>query len=324
MAAAVSLARYLMDEASSGTTPTTLVDDTGNSNDLAITYASSMAWDSIAAGNGLTYTGNSGICVLNDCVTNGNVGSTLNGATEACLLSLSDGNGVFSSGGRTISVSDGNLTQQLSIDVTNTGGVTVYFDGNNFIFPAISGLTVVHACFDSTQSTNATRVKVYFDGVQQTLVAGTMLINSTLDITTAHDMLVGNRGTGFRSLSGSVYYAEIFSGLLTQEEITSQVTNLLANNDADASSGGAPGGGTGNTYIERLTSLGFTGTPGMALVAYLADAGFTGDFNQAMYQHLEGLGYTSEGMMNRLKQKQDAEGFVTLGEMMTKVGILPL
>lgn len=322
MAAAVSLARYLMDEASSGTGPTTLVDDTGNSNDLGIVYGSSMAWDSIAAGNGLTYTGNAGVCNLADIITNGTVGSTLNGATEASAVTVSDGNGVFTSGGHLITLAEGNFAPQFNIQVNNTGVVQVYCMGTIWSFPAISGLTVIHAVIDTTEGTTNDRVSCFFDGVEQ-VGTGTVIINSTFALTTAHNITVGNRSTGFRSLSGSLYYAELFSGILTQEEIDDQVTNLLANNDADASSGGG-GGGEGDTYLSKLQSLGFSGTPGVMQVAYLADQGFTGDYNQALYQHLAALGYTDEGVMNRLKQKQDAEGYASLGEMMTKTGILPL
>lgn len=78
------------------------------------------------------------------------------------------------------------------------------------------------------------------------------------------------------------------------------------------------------TYYDKLIGLGFSGTLGMMQVAYLAGQGFTGDHNQALYQFLGSLGYTREGVMNRLKQKQNAEGFVTIGEMMTKTGIIPV
>ena len=60
MAAASSIARWLLDEASSGTTPTECADDQ-SSNTLTIDYSSGDAnWTSVAAGNGLDFTASAG------------------------------------------------------------------------------------------------------------------------------------------------------------------------------------------------------------------------------------------------------------------------
>ena len=85
---ATSVGRWLLDEASSGTTPTTAADDTGNSNTLTVDYSSGDAeWTSIASGNGVDFTAtvataNTAILTLSDIANNGNIGSSFGSGTQ--------------------------------------------------------------------------------------------------------------------------------------------------------------------------------------------------------------------------------------------------
>lgn len=246
MAAAVSIARWLLSEASSGQTPTTCADDTGNSNTLTIDYATADAnWTSIAAGNGLDFVAASGTganakAALANISANGNIGSSLASATEASLIIRGDFTG-YSGGARAffIGTTSGNGDFAITIDTAN---LMIRWDREVsstdafVIYPLTSGLTTVGVSVDTTEATGADRCKVYYDGVLQTASSGAVL-GSSKALTgindTANSCVIGNRNNGDRGMQGPVYYCELFTGVLTATQHSDAHTALASNNDVN-------------------------------------------------------------------------------------------
>lgn len=247
MASAVSIARYLLDEASSGTAPSTCADDEGG-HDLTIDYGTSHAnWSSNADGNGLDFLSTSGAAVaeIADMSAAGSIGGQLDGLKEASLIfvaRIDNGHAnsnrvVFlgsSSGNGELAITAGTADLELRFGEENSGGDTkfnVTHDGSEHIY---------HCVWDSALAGAATtRAKLWIDGVEQTAAVGTIPQNHTL-ITQAAGIsfCLGNRPSANRQIDAALWYCELFTGKLSASEISDSYDALLL--DHDSNWAGAP------------------------------------------------------------------------------------
>jgi hypothetical protein len=251
MAAYSCIARWLLDEASSGTTPTTIADDE-STNDLTISYdGSNSNWTSVAAGNGweVTSTTAAAIAELSDIATNGNIGSSLASVTEASVIMAVRIDGGTTNWPRMFAIQTDSGDGDLSIvhdNLDDSESFKVRWNDDNAsgglaTFPSIQGsggakgFVVVVVVVDTTQATAADRVKVWYDGVSQTQGTITISQNSNLQSvnSTNRNMSLMNRGSLTRSTDGVMYYAEIGNGQLTTGQISTIQTALESDNDAN-------------------------------------------------------------------------------------------
>jgi hypothetical protein len=243
--AAVSIARWLFSEASSGQVPATVADDTSNGSDLTIDYNVADAnWTSNVAGNGVDFVAApsysaTAVVVLSDTVTNGNISASLGGVTSASMLlhvgslvgNLEAGRiavwGTYSGNG-----DFGVLLKPTRLRVR--WGDDVYTTQQEFPFP--TGVATIGVVVDTAQAVGADRCKVYYDGVLQVTSTATPFVqNTALPIGGETKYIsIGNRPSKERNIGGQVYYAELFSGALTETQVADAHTALLANNDVAA------------------------------------------------------------------------------------------
>lgn len=241
----VSVARWLLDEASSGTGPATVGDDQG-SNDLTIDYSSGdAAWTSIGAGNGLDFTAapgtaNTAIAELDDIAGNGNIGSSLDGATTVSLLLVVDIDAGDSTGSRLFAIGTDTGNGDFAVTISDTQ-MGIRWDvesggaGSTVFYNIPSGVTVIAVIVDTTEAVNTDRVKVYFDNSLETKISGDISLNVAIDAVndSTRSASIGNRPSLNRNVDGKVYYAELFTGALTPTEISDSSTALAAGNDAN-------------------------------------------------------------------------------------------
>ncbi|MBL4940926.1 MAG: hypothetical protein JKY81_04610 [Colwellia sp.] len=266
---ATSIARYLLDEASSGTSPTECADDQG-SNTLTIDYSSGDAnWVNITPGNGLDFTAasttaNSAIAELADISTNGDIGSSLDGVSGASCLFVIDLDNGNNNGARAFHIGTNTGNGDFGVTFDGTERLFVRWDyedtSNNFhVYPApsLTGAVVIAIVVDTTQAAEADRTKVYYDNVLKTRATGdTIAQNSTLDNvnSTNRSMCLGNRPSQNRNVDGALYYFELFTGQLTATEVEDAYDALILDNDADWAAGGA------STLTADSGSYVYTGT----------------------------------------------------------------
>ena len=79
----------------------------------------------------------------------------------------------------------------------------------------------------------------------------------------------------------------------------------------------------GETYYDRLISLGYIGTISDMQKAYLRDLGFVGDAASAGNAHLIVLGYDNGSFTLNCLEKAKTEGFNSLGHMWNVTGLIP-
>lgn len=237
---ATTIARYLFNEASTGTTPTTVADSSGNGNNLTITYNSNANWTSVGAGNGLDFTAapittNSAKAEISDISANGTIGSSLDGVTQCSFIAVIDVDAGSASGARIFQLGTDTGNGELAL-VEGEFDLFVRIDGNTAAtFPQLSGLglQVVACVIDTTEAVQADRVKVWYDNVQQTAIVTDTALNATIDANnSSFDFVLGNRPSANRNFDGKMYYFELFSDKLTAQEISDSATALAADNDS--------------------------------------------------------------------------------------------
>jgi hypothetical protein len=242
---ATSIARYKLDEASSGQVPTTCTDDTGNSNTLTIDYdTDQLFWNSIAAGNGLDFAANDHTATvkLDDISTNGNIGSELDSVTEASLvLRLNMLSGDVSANrafyiGLTAGNSDFSFNLRPDIIEVRWNEEIETDSRCQYTLTMPTGVKTIGITVDTTESTQGDRVKLYLDGVLQTTkVLDNIVLDSALTgvNSTLRGICLGNRNNGARGGDADIYYAELFTGKLTAAQHSTAHTNLTKTNESD-------------------------------------------------------------------------------------------
>lgn len=244
-----AIARYLFDEAASGTTPTTVADSSGNGNNLAITYDTDLAWGTIAGGNALIFGGTADTDANDEKVqlTLGGsaLGTALSGATTFGLIFHGEISGGFSGYGGTkaLTITDTTTTGRagfFSLVPVAGSGLRIYFNevitgGAYMTFPdpTALGVNLIVVNVDTTQATAADRIKVYYDGALQA-GSGSIPQNYALPtFTTDHALVIGNDHYGDRNMSGSVAYVEFSDAPYIADDIATIQTALTADNDSN-------------------------------------------------------------------------------------------
>lgn len=264
---ATSVGQWLLDEAGSGTTPTEAADNTGNGNNLDVDYSSGDAvWTNIASGNGVDFTAtvataNTAILTLSDIANNGNIGSSFgSGTQQLSFIMVFDIDAGDASGPRLVQIGTDSGDGDFAIGTRGSDWLFRWSKesgGSDVTYPVPgggygTGLMVMAVVIDSTETTAADRIKVYYNNVLQTANSGTITLNESVDLdNSAYNFSLGNRESLNRNVDGKIYYAELFTGTLTTQEVSDAHTALISDNDSDWQ---------GNTLVAESGSYVYTGT----------------------------------------------------------------
>ena len=239
-AAATLLGRYWLNEAPSGQVPTTVLDDQASPLNLSVTYDANLAWTLDNGHRGL------GSSVVHAGIASANAAATkyttnLDGATQATFVTVmewgagnadrmagfqeSDGNRVFQL--MTKSGGDIELRYRAQVEYTRMYWPGTWDDGVRRVF---------HVVYDSDDPTLNDRVRLYVDGVDQgtpTLTSGNMPPPSDgLDFSAATvELAVTNESDLSNGLPGTVFYYAVYTGGMTDGEISTDAAALLADDD---------------------------------------------------------------------------------------------
>jgi hypothetical protein len=225
------IAQFKFNEASSGTTPTTVADSVGT-NSLALTYGTGGTWTTITAGKAFQ-PGTGG--VAKDTTPDSAFSTVFSGGKKATFEAQLDlgssqagwnngGCGTFNTGG-----SDGILLQfapdTTAYWIVNTSAGEVFGSlGVN------TGAHVVHVAIDTTLASG--RIKVYLDG---TIIATDDSLAQNVTLAAINSIFAGGLPGfegGFNVAGVKFGWMAFFDVQLGATEIASRATALSANNDA--------------------------------------------------------------------------------------------
>ncbi len=235
------VARYYLDEAAEGQSPTEALDAAPDPLPLAITYVN------LGVEEFMTYLededGNRGLAFAaighddraSVAIDGTKISASLHGGKTVTYEVVADIQGVSLSTsrlshigldtGHTLSFETSSLTRlRFALNEHGTGAVPVNL-------PSL-GRAVFHAVLDTAQTEPADRVRTYVNGGKQPIVTGTPpTLDEIIDLGIGRHYVIGNREIGERTIKGAIYYSAIYSIPLTDEQILQNVALLLVDDD---------------------------------------------------------------------------------------------
>jgi hypothetical protein len=239
------LGRYWFNEAGSGQGPTLVLDDQANPIDLTITYSLDLNWATVGGHIGLQSTGTNHAGIAYAAVIGSKYDTGLTGSTEGTFVVVAEWTAAPHvapiAGFQTIS--DNRKAAVLASDVAGRPQAMFTTDMQTSIqvvWPVALGdatRRVLHLIYDSNQAVAADRIRLYVDGVDQgaaAILIGTLpALGETLKLSdTGMELHVANRNKKqYRPMLGTVFYYAAYNAALTDAEITTNATDLLADDD---------------------------------------------------------------------------------------------
>jgi hypothetical protein len=264
--------RYYIDEAASGTTPTTVVDASSNSYDLTtVNYGSgNMAYTEVSGNRGLEATATTGTQRASRAIDNTSdaLRDALAGAQQITLEIVFTPDAVAAGGGRVFGINgrageNGEL--MLKAGALTDGNILLSFNDVNYPLNGLAltagARVVLHVVIDSTQATAADRLEWSVNGSALADSGTSIPLNETLALGSDQDIIAFNRentGSFDRSMDGVVSYAAVYAYGFTNTDVTTNYDILTLDDDTPA--GGSPA---------TLSSATPSGTLGTATTATL-------------------------------------------------------
>ena len=244
---AVLLGRYWFNEAPSGQAVATVLDDQASPVNLTVT-SDTLEWrlDAGHRGLGVPVAGRTNNLqhagIASAAVEGTKYKTTLNGATAATFVVVAEWEGGWSDrmagfqrpgGGRVLLVltdAGGGLEFRTDSDLSNPRMLWPsqgWDDGVRRVF---------HFVYDTDHPTDSLRMRLYVDGVDQgippSILGGIPPIGDGLNWGfTDIELIALNEPDFTNGFPGSVFYIAVHDGVMTDSEITSDVTALLADDD---------------------------------------------------------------------------------------------
>jgi hypothetical protein len=240
---ATLLGRYWFNEAPEGQTPATVADDQANPLNLTMTYDAAVEWtvDSIHRALGASTDVHTGVASASAVGTK--YTDSLESSTRATFVTVASfgptGNtqriGGFQTSGGTrvvtmLVLGDGRFTLRLA---TKTQSF-VQIDWPNTWADSVR--RTFHFVYDADNPADSLRLRLYVNGVDQgpgTLSNGTWpAAGEGLDFSNGTlTLALMNRATQDAGFGGNLHYYAVYSGQMTDAEITANSSALLADDD---------------------------------------------------------------------------------------------
>lgn len=272
---AILIARYLMNDATSGTGVTTLTDSSGNGHNAAITFASGMSWTTGATGTGIEYAGSGGGVIA----PAGSLGTALASLTQLSVVMVATGGTTESTpGGGMFLYGDNEWFHNYAIGSWRSGenqmssgwasnwtGANQKRDFNNLggQIPLLYSVYVwqVNATAGVTGDARheAWQNNVVMDPSLTDADTGTIPMGSSFGSTLR---IFGNEGGVWPN--SELWYFEMWDGLLTAQERTDAYNHLVTDSDSGWDAAGP--GPLAFTSQPSATSITETSVTGQAIV----------------------------------------------------------
>ncbi len=231
------IARYYIDEATMGQTPTELVDAAADPLNLPITYVPELNFEEKAPGQtGLTWD-DSGIDGVPYAPLNGTkfIGA-LQTSTTATIEMVVEVLSTTSSNSRLLFIGQASNSGRLTFSSRQPTLVEVYSNEERqaagFVDFLALGRVVLHAVYDSSQVVPEDRVRMYLNGGRlPSFDTSPVPQDEVIDLMADRDLAIGNRANGDRSIAGTIYYAAIYSTALSDAQVVQNALWLAERDD---------------------------------------------------------------------------------------------
>ena len=241
------LVRYYFDEDASGTGPTSVTDASGNAYHLnEIDYGGgNLAWTEISGNRGLESTATTGVQRARHVIdgTSDYFRDNAPGGTGYTIELVVRTDAMSVSGGRIFGVNDksGSNGTLLFKGISLTEYFVSWNDVNGGSLDLdLTSRAVIHIVIDSTDTTQADRIKHSVNGATLSTSGNAIPLNDTLTLPSSCDLIAFNRqsaGSYQRSFDGVLFYAAIYKTVFTQGNVDTNYAILTADDDTPAAGG---------------------------------------------------------------------------------------
>lgn len=242
--------RYYIDEAASGTGPTSVVDAAADPFNLTPTYGAALAYVETDGDRGVESTATSGTHRLSGAIdnTSDKVRDAFGGVTQATIelvvdvqsvLTSGNGSNVFGINETTVSgvgelmIRAGGSAVPTSFTVFWNSGLKDYWDLGT------AARAVFHIVIDTTQASSADRVKVYRAGSEITSNVGNAITqNDTLTLPNGSVVCAfNNEAIGSEAFVGTLFYGALYTSVFDATRVSDHYDVLTADDDTPAGGG---------------------------------------------------------------------------------------
>jgi len=233
------LVRYWIDEASSGTMPTALIDSSANGSDIPITYEDSLAYSEVGSNRGLEWPsagagGGASIGIGSSPV------AAVDGQASTTIELVVDLGGQVGMGGRHYLLHIGKTGE--------TGAFSLFIeDSDNLVLShqnlldakweipdlSSSGRTILQLASNTAAPDDPVgqRAILYRDGVVVPRLDTTIIPDSLLFITNANTLTIGNNLERTASIQGRISYFAMYGKMFTANDAANNAGALCASDD---------------------------------------------------------------------------------------------
>lgn len=225
------LARYYMDEASTGQSPSELIDSSPAALHLPITYASSLRFDQ-EGGRGLafpTLNGDGRAQALIGGTSVGSLKGTRSGTLEV-VVRVTESTPTVSA-----IVHIGKSGQEGALSMwTDSGTIKLGHQDSyaaEWSVPTLNERTTLHLVVDSTEASASARSHLYVNGTEVAANQSAVIGDSIIFLPGSPSLVIGNDVNGALGLVGKIYYVAIYAVPLGATEVTHNAQILAASDD---------------------------------------------------------------------------------------------
>jgi hypothetical protein len=233
------LARYYLDEATSGSTPASVADAAPAPLDLPMDYSGPVTFDAPGGHAGLTWP-DFGVDGGAHATIAGTKIEQIHGSTTGTIECVVELVASSPSSSRLSHIGTGSDPGRFTLysDEATTAGFD-WLAGDSAEEWAVDfaalGRTVLHLVLDTNRADPEDRILLYINGQVQP-PGGTINVLPALGATTAlvvgtDSYALGNRAIGGRSFHGHLFYSALYTAALTDAEIQENAAILLASDD---------------------------------------------------------------------------------------------
>jgi hypothetical protein len=230
------LARYHIDEATSGQLPAKLNDSADAPLALPITYGAEMGFfEDGNAGLRWTVTGADGRA---SAPVDGSKVTALEGSSTGTIEVVLSLSAVTSNWSRISHIGSSDEVGRFTLLSGEANTLMAWWNTNDQLGAWNIGLTglgrvVVHVVLDTNQVTPADRARLYLDGVVQADISGATppALGAGIELATGRHYVLGNREVGGRTFMGTLYYAALYTSALDASTVQHHAEILSAADD---------------------------------------------------------------------------------------------
>ncbi len=233
------LARYYLDDGTSGTTPTTVADAASDPLDLALTTSSgSPSWTTLNGQKGLSWSTVGTAARASAPIAGTKVHSALHNAKTATIELVFDAE-AFAATSKLFSLGAG-ASNRLTVFGEGANSSRLFLAaagvakaGSWVMDPLSSGQVIVHVVYDSAHTATGSRSRLYVNGFPVTNEAAGIPANAGIDLNGGTFYLtVGNGGgSNAASMQGVITYAALYGHAFTHAEVLKNVGVLYRDDD---------------------------------------------------------------------------------------------